>query len=125
MKLKFVVVDVEVPSRVKKWGLGLGIPLAVMLGGGAVAYAAGLMTWTSGQTLTAADLNNNFSLLQSEITALQGQVHPPSGFRAWTSNAIPIANPTIVIFDQVDYDMNSEYRPRRVGSAQSRPERIS
>ncbi len=70
MKLKVVVVDLEVPARVKKWGLRLGIPLAVLFGGGAVAYAAGLVTWTSGQTLTAQDLNNDFGLLETAIGAI-------------------------------------------------------
>ncbi len=71
MKLKVIIVDLEVPPRVKKWGLRLGMPLAMLLGGSAVAYAAGIVTWNDGQKLTAADLNNNFSQLQSEIAALQ------------------------------------------------------
>jgi hypothetical protein len=74
MKLAVVVVDLEIPPRVKKWVLRLGIPVAVLLGAGAIAYAAGLVTWMDGQTLTAADLNNNFSQLQSEITAQQAQI---------------------------------------------------
>jgi hypothetical protein len=61
MKLKIVIVDLEVPPGAKKWALRLGIPAAVLLGGGAVAYAAGLVTWSDGQTLSAADLNGNFS----------------------------------------------------------------
>jgi hypothetical protein len=84
MKLKVYVIDLEIPPRVKKWGLRFGIPLALLLGGGAVAYAAGLVTWTDGQTLKAADLNGNFNYLQgeitgdgglqAEITGLQGQI---------------------------------------------------
>ncbi len=72
VKVKVVIVDLEVPARVKKWGLRLGIPIGVLLGGGAVAYAAGLVSFTAGQTLTAQDLNTNFTVLQNEITALQG-----------------------------------------------------
>jgi hypothetical protein len=71
MKLKVVVVDLEIPPGVKKWALRLGIPVAVLLGGGGVALAAGLVTWSSGQTLQAADLNNNFTYLSGEISALQ------------------------------------------------------
>ena len=70
MKLKMVVVDFEIPARVKKWGLRVGIPAAVLLGGGAIAYAGGLTTFTDGQTLHASDLNANF-------TALQGQIMSP------------------------------------------------
>jgi hypothetical protein len=77
MKIKVYVVDFEIPPRVKRWGLRIGIPVAVLLGGGAVAYAAGLVTWSQGQTLNASDLNNNFSYLQSEIAGdggVQGEV---------------------------------------------------
>jgi hypothetical protein len=83
MKLKVVTVDLGVPPRMKRWGLRLGIPLAVVLGGGTVAYAAGLVTWATGQTLTAADLNNNFGYLQGEIATLQQTVAtPPSSISA-------------------------------------------
>ena len=74
MKLKVVIVDLAIPPRVKKWGLRLGIPVAVLLGGGAVAYASGLVTWSTGQTLQASDLNNNFTYLSGEISALQTSV---------------------------------------------------
>jgi hypothetical protein len=70
--MKVVVVDLEIPPRVKKWGLRLGIPLVILLGAGAAAYAAGLVTWTDGQTLTAADLNNNFTQVQRLVQ--QGSV---------------------------------------------------
>jgi phage-related minor tail protein len=60
MKIKVYVIDMEIPARIKKWALAVGVPAAVVLGGGAVAWASGLVTWTTGQTLQAADLNNNF-----------------------------------------------------------------
>jgi hypothetical protein len=69
MKLKLVVVDFEIPARVKKWGLRIGIPTAILLGGGAVAYAGSLISFSDGQTLHAADLNSNFSNLQAQIIA--------------------------------------------------------
>lgn len=71
MKFRVVIVDLEIPPRVKRWGLRLGIPLAVLLGAGGIAYATGLVTWSSGQTLQASDLNNNFNYLQEEIGTLQ------------------------------------------------------
>ena len=80
MRIKLYVVDLEIPGRVKRWGLGLGIPVTVLLAGGAIAYAAGLVTWTDGQTLKSADLNANFTLLQGEIAAIQQQsANVPSG----------------------------------------------
>jgi hypothetical protein len=100
-----------IPTRVKKWGPRIGIPLAVLLGGGAVAYAAGLVTWTDGQTLKAADLNGNFTNLQAQITALQAEVHPASAFHASLSTATPIPNATgtLVVFNSVEYDLAQEY----------------
>jgi hypothetical protein len=111
MKIKVVVVDLEIPPRVKKWMLRAGIPLGVLFGGGAVAWAAGLHTWNDGDTLTSADLNGNFTNLQTQITALQAQVHPASAFRAVLSGAtsIPGNAGTPVIFDNVDFDLASEY----------------
>jgi hypothetical protein len=73
MKLKIVIVDFEISPRMKRWALRIAIPAVVVLGGAAVAYATGLpVTWTSGQTLYAADLNNNFAYLQSEISGDAG-----------------------------------------------------
>jgi hypothetical protein len=74
MKLRVVVVDLEIPSRVKRWALKVGIPLGVLLGGGAIAWAQSLHVWNTGDTLQATDLNGNFSNLQNQITALQTQM---------------------------------------------------
>jgi len=71
MKLKIVIVDCEVPRSVRTWALRLGIPVVLLLGGGAVAWAAGLHTWSQNEPLNAIDLNGNFSYLQSEIAATQ------------------------------------------------------
>jgi hypothetical protein len=73
MKLKIVIVDLEIPPRVKKWGLRLGIPVLV-LSVAAVALAAPLHTWNTGDVLQATDLNGNFNNLQSQITAIQTSV---------------------------------------------------
>jgi hypothetical protein len=111
MKVKIVVVDLEIPPGVKKWGLRVGIPLAVVLGGGAAAYAAGLVTWTDGQMLTAADLNANFAYVTGQITALQTRAFPPSGFRATLSTGpnVPSGASVQVAFDSVSFDLGSEY----------------
>ena len=66
MKLKVVVVDLEIPPRVTRWGLRLGIP-ALVLSVAAVALAAPLHVWNPNDTLTAAELNGNFSDLQAQV----------------------------------------------------------
>lgn len=65
MKIKVVVVDLEISSRAKRRALMIGIPVLTLLCGSVVAWAAGLTTWKTGDTLQAADLNANFALLQS------------------------------------------------------------
>ena len=111
MKLKVVIVDLEIPPRVKRWALRVGIPLGVVLGGGAVAWAAGLVTWTTGTTLTAADLNTNFSYVQGEITPTAYGTRTPSAFKATvtTATSIPSGPSTSVVFDNLEYDLGGEY----------------
>jgi microcystin-dependent protein len=60
MKIKIVVVDFEVPPRAKRWALRLGIPLAILGVAGVALAVPTLKQWTTGDTLTAADLNNSF-----------------------------------------------------------------
>ncbi len=105
MKIKVVVVDLELPPRTKKWGLRLGIPVFV-LSAAALAHAGPTWkVWNTGDTLQATDLNGNFSILQ-------GQVHAPSAFRAeLTAPAtVPNAARTTVAFDHVLYDEESEFK---------------
>ncbi len=79
MKINVDVIDLEIPPRVKRWGLRIGIP-AVVLGTGAVALAGTpLHSWATNDTLQAVDLNGNFSNLQEQITALV----PPGTIQAY------------------------------------------
>jgi hypothetical protein len=120
MKLKVYVIDLEIPARVKRWALRIGIPI-VLVGAAAVAIAATpLHTWATGDTLTAADLNGNFKALDDRLTALEAQARPPSAFHATltTATSIPTGALTTVIFDHVDYDLaktaaggSAEYSP--------------
>jgi hypothetical protein len=73
MKLKLVIVDLELPPRFKKWAIRLGVFAVFALGASAIAWAAGLHTWAQGDVLNATDLNGNFTTLQQQITTLQGQ----------------------------------------------------
>ncbi|HEY4158691.1 MAG TPA: hypothetical protein VGM29_11365 [Polyangiaceae bacterium] len=93
MKIKIVVVDFELPTRAKKWILRLGIPVAVLLGSGAVARAVVPKTWAAGDPLTAADLNGNFNDLDARIAKLEAATpSKASGFRAWSSKTAPVKN---------------------------------
>jgi hypothetical protein len=71
MKIKILVVDFEIPPRVRRWGLWTGLPLLV-LGGAAIARAAppSLVQFATGTPLRASDLNANFAALQGQITQL-------------------------------------------------------
>lgn len=70
MKIKLVVIDLELSTRAKRIAAAMAIPLLV-LGGAAVAYANVQHTWSDGETLTAADLNGSFEGLDKRITALE------------------------------------------------------
>ena len=110
MKLKIVVVDFEIPMRVKKWAIRAGIP-AVILTVAAVAWAAPLHTWSTGDALNATDLNGNFANLQAQVTTPEFATRAPSGFHAHVTNAVTIPSlvDTKVLFDTVDFDLGSEY----------------
>src|SRR5215468_3750362 len=113
MKLKVVVIDTEISPQVKKWALRVGLPLTVLFGSGAIAWAAtgSLHTWATGDTLTAADLNGNFNSLQGQITTAALAPRTPSAFRAWltTAQSIPSGEGTLVAFDHVAHDLGTEY----------------
>jgi hypothetical protein len=58
-------------------GVRVAFPvLAIAFGGIALAVPT---TFTSGQTLTAADLNGNFADLDSRVTKIEGQVFAKDG----------------------------------------------
>ncbi len=100
MKLKMVIVDLELPAYVKplkKWGVRLGVLGLVALGGG-IAYAALPVTYTDGQTLTAADLTNNFNFIQGEIAALQaGPIVTMDSATGAASVPTALATPAFVV----------------------------
>lgn len=71
MKLKVVIVDFEVSPRARKLLLRFGLPIALVLGSGALAYANVPKVWNVGDPLKAADLNGNFSALDKRVAALE------------------------------------------------------
>lgn len=66
MKLKMIVLDPELSTRTGRRIVGVGILTAIAAGGLAVA-APSLTSWSSGETLTASDLNANFNELAAAI----------------------------------------------------------
>ena len=63
--------DRRTPSvAMTRVGLLVGVPLAVVLGIQAIAWATvALKTWNSGETLTASDLNANFDSIKNELAS--------------------------------------------------------
>jgi hypothetical protein len=91
VKLKIVIVDLELSTKAKK-RLAFGVPLALILASGAIAFAG--INWTpphewsndaganyAGPSLKASDLDDNFNTLadagatlQAQVDGLQGQI---------------------------------------------------
>lgn len=78
MKIKVYVIDFEIPSRIKRWALRIGIPVVVLVGGG-IAFAGLPGGYADGQPLTKEELDSNFNYLQNEITSLSMQTSVPPG----------------------------------------------
>jgi len=109
MKIKLVIVDLEIPRHVKKRLLRIGVPIAAVLVCGGVALAAGLHSWNDGDTLTSTDLNANFSALQDQVntslggTPLAAPFSPTVGQvlaydgSAWTPTSPAVANTQILV----------------------------
>jgi hypothetical protein len=73
MKIKMVVVDLELSSRAKRVVAAVAVPLLVM-GGSAVAYANVPHSWEDGHTLKAVELNANFDALDQRASKLENNV---------------------------------------------------
>jgi hypothetical protein len=69
MKIRILVIDPELSLRAKRLLAAAAIPALLL--GGAVAYASVPKTWTAGEALKAAELNGNFSDLDSRVTAIE------------------------------------------------------
>lgn len=72
MKLKMVVVDLELSARSKRWIAALAMGLLVSAA--AIASATPAHVWMDGNVLTAKDLNDTFKALDDQAMTLTAQV---------------------------------------------------
>jgi hypothetical protein len=91
MKFKVLVIDFEIPPRVKRWALRTGIPATVVAGAGAIAYAGVPIVFTSHGPLTAGDLNADFYNLDSRLGTLEDGGAP---YSAQAGHALTADNAT-------------------------------
>jgi len=71
MKLKLVVVDFEIPRRVRRVMTLVGVPLLVIAGVSTLALATVPHTFNSGDVLSAMDLNVDFNALDTRLAAVE------------------------------------------------------
>jgi hypothetical protein len=81
MKLKLMVVDLELSKRAKRIAAAVLVPVLVVAGG-AVAYADMLHVWNQGDTLNANDLNSNFADLNGRVSTLETK---EAAITSWTA----------------------------------------
>jgi hypothetical protein len=111
MKIKLVVLDLELSRRTKRMAAAAAIAV-LAVGAGAVAYANAPHAWSDGDTLTAVDLNGNFAALDGRITALE-QPAPRSAVLAHKTTAQTVAANTgsVLTFGSESFDVNNEFDP--------------
>jgi hypothetical protein len=73
MRLKVVVVDLEVSPRARRWAKWMGIPLALVLASTAIVRAADPHSWNAGDPLSAEDLNNSFKAVTDRLATLEAR----------------------------------------------------
>jgi len=120
MKLRIVTVDLQLTPTQKRVGIFLAA-LAIGGVGASVAMATVPHQFTAGQTLKAAELNENFKslddgvdALDARVTTLEAEPPPPlSGFKALRTAAqsIPNSVPIHLNFDTEEFDYADEYNP--------------
>lgn len=71
MKLKIVVIDLEIPGRVKRIALRAALLVTILVGLGAIAYASVPVVFAPHSPLNAADLNADFGNMDSRIGAIE------------------------------------------------------
>jgi hypothetical protein len=118
MKLKVVVVDLEMSRRQKRIaGLVAGLAAVGVLASVAVAQVP--HTFAAGDVLKASELNENFAkvdadllTLQTSVEALQERAFPASAFHAFKTQSLTAsAGYNNLVFDTERFDVADEYDP--------------
>lgn len=112
MKLKVVVIDLEMSPALKRWLL-LGAS-ALSLAGATLAYAAPAHVWNDGDTLTAEHLNAAFGDLDARLAKLEAAAaQSRSAFLATRTDSqdVPHGADTVLVLGQEYFDDSDEYDP--------------
>jgi len=108
MKIKLVVMDLELSKRAKRIAAAVLVP-ALVIAGGAIAYAGTLHVWNDGDMLNSSDLNGNFADHEARIAALES---PANGtWQSYPVSLVDAINPTTKITTGVGSN-NAFYRRR-------------
>lgn len=78
-------IDFEVPARVKR-ALRIGVPIAVLLVGGAV-YAGVPNSFKDGDTLSAQTMNDNFAALDTRLAKVEALSQKQTSDGGWSLGA--------------------------------------
>ncbi|MCL2448974.1 MAG: hypothetical protein FWD17_08515 [Polyangiaceae bacterium] len=76
MRIKVIVIELPVPPALKRWAIRIGVAAGVLGGASVAALASVPKTWSGGETLKSADLNDNFSNLDARLTKLEDAGSP-------------------------------------------------
>jgi hypothetical protein len=119
VKLKVVVIDLEMPPALKR-RLWLGATV-LTLACASLVYAAPAHVWSNGDALTAEHLNAAFGDLDTRLTKVEGRLgsieaaamQPRSAFLATRSDSqdIPSGADTVLVLGQESFDDSDEYDP--------------
>lgn len=71
VKLKVVVIDLDIPPRLKLLAVRIGLPIAALLVASAIARASVPVAFVAGGTLKSADLNSDFSNLDGRLSVFE------------------------------------------------------
>lgn len=107
MKLKVVVVDLELSRRQKH--LGIGAIIALALAGVSVAVASVPTSFSAGQVLKASDLNSNFASLDERVAVFERHSAVVAK-KDSTQTVLPNIS-TVAIFPLEELDANDEFDP--------------
>jgi hypothetical protein len=123
VKLKVLVIDLDMSPALKRWLL-LGAS-TLILAGATLAYAAPAHVWSNGDTLTAEHLNAAFGDLDARLAKLEAAAaQSRSAFLATRSTAqdVPNSVDTTLVLGQEYFDDSDEYdvatgifKPKREG----------